>query len=60
MIIELTNEEASNLMVFLNRVQLTGQEAVTFVVLQQKLALAQQQAQSVNGTMAETVGEPAA
>lgn len=40
--IELAPEDLNNLMVFLNRVQISGQEAVTFVMLQQKLLQAQQ------------------
>ena len=51
--VELTPEELNNLLVFLNRVQITGQEAVALVLLQQKLARSQQNLNGVKEAQSE-------
>lgn len=48
--IDLTQEEISNLMAFINRASITGAEAEVAVALKQKLLLLMPEQISLNGT----------
>ena len=55
--LNLTDQEVNQLLLFLNRAQISWQEATTLALLQQKIGQQLQQSQQVIQKVAENVGK---